>query len=180
MMRQVCVLIVMVMLMMSLPQPAAAQSPTLSVTAPKDGDAIESDMVNVTFTTSNIKLVPTTIPVAEAGKHPEVNRPGEGHVHFVLDLQPLVVWEKADPYTFTNVPAGEHQLMVEVEQNDHSSFSPPVMQHIQFRSGMPKGLPVTGADPMSNAATAKVLLALAILLIVGSVLIRPRKRVTGR
>lgn len=179
MMRQVCMLIVMVLLLMSIPQPAAAQGPTLSVTAPKDGDAIESDTVNITFTTSNIKLVPTTIPVAEAGKHPEVNRPGEGHLHFVLDLQPLVVWEKADPYTFTNVPAGEHQLMVEVVQNDHSSFSPPVMQHIQFRSGMPKELPVTGADRMSDDAVAKAMLALGILLIVGSGLIRPRKRVAG-
>jgi hypothetical protein len=179
-MRQVCVLIVIVMLMLSVPDPAAAQSPTLSVTAPKDGATIDSDTVNITFTTSNIKLVPTTIPVAEAGKHPEVNRPGEGHLHFVLDLQPLVVWEKADPYTFTNLPAGQHQLMVEVVQNDHSSFSPPVIQHIQFRSGMPKGLPVTGADPTFDDTVIRALLALGILLIVGSGLIRPRKRVAGR
>ena len=179
-MRQVCVLIVIVMLMLSVPDRAAAQGPTLSVTAPKDGATIDSDTVNITFTTSNIKLVPTTIPVAEAGKHPEVNRPGEGHLHFVLDLQPLVVWEKADPYTFTNVPTGQHQLMVEVVQNDHSSFSPPVIQHIQFRSGMPKGLPVTGADPMSDDTVMRALLALGILLIVGSGLIRARRRVTGR
>jgi hypothetical protein len=171
-MRQFCMLIVMVMLMLSMPEPAAAQGPTLSVIAPKDGVAIESDTVNITFTTSNIKLVPTTVPVAEAGKHPEVNRPGEGHLHFVLDLQPLVVWEKADPYTFTNVPAGEHQLMVEVVENDHSSFSPPVVQHIRFRSSMPKALPVTGAGRMSDAAIVEALLAFGILLIVSGGLIR--------
>lgn len=178
-MRQVSILLAMAMLVLSMPTPAAAQGPTLSVNAPQNGAMINTDTVTINFTTSNIKLVPTSIPVAEAGKHPEANHQGEGHLHFVLDLQPLVVWEKADPYAFTNVPPGEHQLVVEVVQNDHSSFSPPVMQHIQFRSGMPKGLPVTGADPMSDAV-AKVLLALAIMLIVGSCLIRPRKRVTGR
>src|SRR5215217_2013122 len=173
MMRQVCMLIVIVMLLMSIPQPAAAQSPILSVTAPKDGDAIDSDTVNITFTTSNIKLVPTTIPVAEAGKHPEVNRPGEGHLHFVLDLQPLVVWEKADPYTFSNVPAGQHQLMVEVVQNDHSSFSPPVMQQIRFRSGMPQALPATAAGGMSDGIVVGALLTMGILLIGLGGLIRP-------
>jgi hypothetical protein len=178
-MRQVCVLIVMVMLL-SVPQPAAAQGPTLSVTGPKDGDVIKSNTVNITFTASNIKLVPTTISVAEAGKHPEVNRPGEGHLHFVLDLQPLVVWEKADPYTFTNVPPGEHQLAVELVQNDHSSLSPPVMQHIRFRSGMPEGLPVTGASPMSDYTVVAALLTLGILLIVGGVLIQLRKRAARR
>jgi hypothetical protein len=101
-------------------------------------------------------------------------------LHFVLDLQPLVVWESGDPYTFANVPAGEHQLMVELVNNDHSPLSPPVMQHIQFRSGMPKGLPVTGADPMSDDAGVRVLLTLGILLIVGSGFIRPHKRVAGR
>src|SRR4051812_12102181 len=110
MMRQVCMLIVMVMIMMTIPQPAAAQGPTLSVIAPKSGDDVDGSTIKITFTTSNIKLVATSVPVAEAGKRPEVNRAGEGHLHFVLDLQPLVVWESGDPYTFTGVPAGEHQL----------------------------------------------------------------------
>lgn len=179
-MRQVCMLIVVVMLMLGVAQPAAAQGPTLSVVTPKSGQAIDGSSVSVSFTTSNIKLVPTSISVAEAGKHPEANRPGEGHLHFVLDLQPLVVWESADPYTFANVPAGQHQLMVELVNNDHSPLSPPVMQQIQFRSGMPSGLPVTGADPTSPNRAAGALLAVGLLLIGSSMLIRPRRRVARR
>jgi hypothetical protein len=173
-------LIVMVMLMLSIAQPAAAQGPTLSVVTPKSGAVIDSNTVSVSFTTSNIKLVPTSIPVAEAGKHPEANRPGEGHLHFVLDLQPLVVWESGDPYTFSNVPAGQHQLMVELVNNDHSPLSPPVMQQIQFRSGMPSGLPVTGAAPISDERSVGALLMAGALLIVVSALIRPRRRATRR
>ncbi len=178
-MRQVSILLAMVMLVLGVAAPVAAQGPTLSVSAPQNGAVINGNTVTINFTTSNIKLVPTTIPIAEAGKHPEANHQGEGHVHFVLDLQPLVVWEKADPYTFTNVPAGDHQLMVEVVQNDHSSFSPPVMQQIRFRSGMPQALPVTATGGMSDGLLG-VLIAIGILLLVSGGLIRPRKSVAGR
>jgi LPXTG-motif cell wall-anchored protein len=176
-MRQIGLLIVMLMLLLSIAQPAAAQGPTLSVVTPKSGESIDGSTVSVSFTTSNIKLVPTSIPVAEAGKRPEANHPGEGHLHFVLDLQPLVVWESGDPYTFSGVPAGEHQLMVELVNNDHSPLSPPVMQQIQFRSGMPRGLPVTGDDSMSDAGMVGALLISSLLVIAGSMLVRPRRRV---
>src|SRR5262245_26728039 len=101
MIRRVRLLAVLLLLFVIV-APVAAAGPSLSVTSPKNGADIEGNTVTVRFTTSDINLVATTVPVAEAGKHPEVNQPGEGHLHFVLDLQPLVVWEKGDPYTFTN------------------------------------------------------------------------------
>jgi LPXTG-motif cell wall-anchored protein len=176
-MCQLRMLIVMMVLMLGVPQPAAAAGPELTVTAPKDGAVIDGSTVTISFITANIKLVPTTIPVTEAGKHPEANHPGEGHLHFVLDLQPLVVWEKADPYTFTNLPPGDHQLMVELVQNDHSSLSPSVMQHIRFRSGMPESLPVTGAGPTSYADTGSALVILGVLLVAAGALLLRRRRV---
>lgn len=154
--------------------PASAAGPELTVVAPKEGAVIEGDSVTISFTTSDIKIVPTTVPVAEAGKHPDANRPGEGHLHFVLDLQPLVVWESGDPYTFANVPPGEHQLMVELVQNDHSPLSPRVMQQIRFRTSVaPQRMPATGAA--SNAGVAPALLVVVFLLmIVGFALRRQR------
>jgi hypothetical protein len=167
------------MLVLSMPSPAAAQGPTLNVSAPTNDAAIDGNTVTVVFTASNIKIVPTSVAVEEAGRRPEANQPGEGHLHFVLDLQPLVVWEKLDAYTFTNVPPGEHQLMVEIVQNDHSSLSPPVMQHIRFRSGMPQARPVTAAGGMPDGVVG-ALIALGILLVLGGSLISchapPRRR----
>ncbi len=155
----------------------AAAGPEVTVVAPKDGAVIRDSSVTVTFTTANIKLVPTTVPVAEAGKHPEANKPGEGHVHFVLDLQPLVVWEKGDPYTFSNVPPGQHQLMVELVQNDHSSLSPRVMRMIQFQVAGPGMLPNTGAETDEWPGRAALLALAMLLLIAGAIALRGRSRI---
>src|SRR5438046_816450 len=83
--------------------------------------------------------------------------------HQALDYRPPAACNFAPPTTACNF----------APPTAVCNFAPPttVMQHIQFRSGIPKELPVTGADPMSNDAVAKGLLALAILLIVGSSLI---------
>jgi hypothetical protein len=161
-MRKVRFIAVLLLLIVAA-TPAFAAGPSLSVAAPEDGAVIEGSTVKVTFTTAEIKLVPTTVPISEAGKRPDANKPGEGHLHFVLDLQPLVVWEKAEPYTFTDVPAGEHQLMAELVQNDHSSLSPRVMQMIHFRTiavgQMPATMPVTG-EGAGDGVLSLLLLAL--------------------
>jgi hypothetical protein len=130
----------------------------LVVTAPANGDTIDRTDVVVRFEASGFSIVPSTIPLAEAGQHPEVNRPAEGHVHLMLDLGPVVVWNVADPYTFSNVPPGEHQLMVELVNNDHSSFSPAVLQEIQFRSMASQILPRTGEARSNDGSLARLAL----------------------
>jgi hypothetical protein len=114
--------------------PAVDAEPQLTVVGPAPGVTVAGTSVTVSFRVADLRLVPTTVPVAEAGMRPEANRAGEGHVHFLLDAQPLVVWERLDPYTFTNVPPGEHVLLVELVQNDHGALSPPVAQTIRFRT----------------------------------------------
>lgn len=116
--------------------PAAAQTPgpAVVVTSPQQGQVIDGTSVTVTFQVAYFQIVPTSIPLSEAGKHPEVNRPGQGHVHFVLDLLPLVTHYDYGPYTFTDLPPGQHQLMVELVNNDHSPFPIRVMQIIQFQT----------------------------------------------
>jgi hypothetical protein len=150
----------------------AAQSAALTVLTPKNGDVLKNAAFSITFQTANIKIVPTTVPVAEAGKHPEANIVGEGHLHFVLDLQPLVVWEKTDPYTFNDVPPGEHRLMAELVNNDHSSLSPRVMQMIMFRVEGPSTLPTTAQAEAWPGTSGLFLAGLATLIIlIGAVLI---------
>jgi hypothetical protein len=120
-----------------------AANPGLTVSSPAPGVVIQGDSVTVDFDVSNFRVVPSTVPLAEAGKHPEVNRPGEGHLHLVLDLTPVVVVDKDEAYTFTNVPAGEHRLMVELAENDHASLSPRVVREITFQ--VAPSMPRTGA-----------------------------------
>lgn len=179
-MRRLLLLSVLLVLIAGSSSPAVAQGPELTVIAPADGAIINQTGVTVEFKTSNIKIVPTSVPVTEAGKHPEANRPGEGHLHFVLDLQPLVVWERGDPYTFTNVPPGEHQLMVELVNNDHSSLSPRVMRMVRFRSGAAQTLPNTGWAEALPLDFAPLLLVLAVLALAAGSLVRQRRHWIGK
>jgi len=176
-MRQIYLLVALCALLLVPNAGPAVASASLTVVEPKDGASISRKNVTVTFTASEITLVKTTVPVAEAGKHPEMNRPGQGHVHFVLDLQPLVVWEQADPYTFADVPPGEHQLMVELVENDHSSFSPRIMQTIRFRTTDSKPAPVAmPATSEPSDGPWPVLLILAVFLILGGASILRHRR----
>ena len=149
---------------------AAAQGVQLTVQSPQDGATAKGTDVTVQFQTSGIQLVDTNVPVSEAGKRPDANKPGQGHVHFMLDLQPLVVWTKGDPYTFSNLQPGQHQLMVEVVENDHSPLSPPVRKEVHFTTQL--DLPQTGsAEGQTGPAGALALLAIG-LLVAGGLLAR--------
>ena len=106
--------------------PVAAADPGLTVQGPTNGSTIVASSVTINFTVTDFNIVPSTIPLSEAGKHPELNHPGEGHLHLKLDLQPLIVWDKNAPYTLTNIAPGNHQLMIELANNDHASLSPPL------------------------------------------------------
>lgn len=146
--------------------PTVGASPTLAIVAPANGAAIQGSSVAVTFKTSDIKIAPATVALEEAGKRPEVNRADECHLYLTLDLWPMVVWDRAETYTFNNVPAGEHLLTVELVNNDHAPFSPPIVQTIRFTSSAapsaPTQMPSTGAGD-HTALWPFVLLALALL-----------------
>jgi hypothetical protein len=167
-MRWIRIATIALTLMLGSFTPATAAGPDITVRAPQEGAIIDASSVTVDVTASGITLVPTSVPVTEAGKRPEANRPGEGHLHFVLDLQPLVIWDRAASYTFADVQPGEHILMVELVNNDHSALSPPVMRQIRFRTTMTGRLPATGAaeTPVDSGAGMLALIAVGIALYV--------------
>jgi hypothetical protein len=134
--------------------------PALAVSVPSDSGVVAGTNVTVRFSATGIRLVPTTVPIAQAGQRPDANRPGEGHVHFMLDAQPLVVWERAEPYTFANVPPGDHVLMVELVQNDHGPLSPPIARQIRFRTTALLG--ASGAAPARPAVQGALLAGLTL------------------
>lgn len=153
--------------------PVAGAVPEITVISPANGAVVQGTSVTIVFNTRDLTVVRSPVPLDEGGQHPEVNRPGQGHVHFYLDLLPVVIWERATPYTFTNVPAGEHELTIELETNDHTDFDPPVTQQLRFRTVT--YLPVSGGDPMSPSGSAGAVLALAGLA-TGAGLIMSRQR----
>jgi hypothetical protein len=159
-MRALLILTAWLVCILGVLTPAAAQGPTLTVTAPQQGAVINDTTVTVQFQVNGLTMVPSSVPLAEAGKRPEANRPGEGHLHLMLDLQPVVVWDRNEPYTFQDVPPGEHHLMVEVANNDHSSLSPPVVQHIRFRIAGPETMPNTGSAAAGQPQYWSMLLVL--------------------
>ena len=116
-MYKLIVLIGMLMLTLGTTGAAVAEGPGLTISNLKDGDRITGTTVTVNFAVSSFEIVPSSVPISEAGKHPELNHPGQGHLHLMLDMQPLAVWSESKPYTFLNIPPGDHQLMVELVQD---------------------------------------------------------------
>jgi hypothetical protein len=174
-MRRLRLVLIVAGLMLGSAGMAAAQSPTLQVTAPVEGSTVEGTNVTVAFTVTGINIVESPVPLERAGQQPEANHPGEGHVHFMLDLGSLIVWTSTEPYTFTNVPPGEHQLMVEVINNDHSSLDPPVVQQIRFRTSAGQVMPNTGEPAPNSTPVYAGVLALAGIALLGAGLVLRRR-----
>jgi hypothetical protein len=133
-------------LAMSAATPVVAAGPSVEVTSPRLGENLTTSDIEVVFHTADFDIMQSTVPVAEAGHHPEMNQAGQGHMHLTLDVQPLVIWTSNAPYTFHDVAFGPHLLRVELVNADHSSLVPPVIQQVQFRTG-PGQLPNTGSAP---------------------------------
>jgi len=172
-MRRLITAILAVLLLAWPSASAVAAAPVLSVATPADGAIISDSSFTVTFHVANFQIVQSTVPLAEAGKHPEVNRPGEGHLHFILDLQPLVTWYQDTPYTFTNVAPGEHQLMIEVVENDHSSFNPRVMRMIRITET--PLMPATGGGGGQRSPLTPIGLGVAMFLLAFGTLLWGRR-----
>ncbi len=147
-MRRLLGIAVMLLLTLWLTAVAGAE-PQLSVVTPADGETILGTTVAVQVDIKDFKLIKSTVPASEAGKRPEANQPGQGMVHLKLDLFPLVILDQGTTHTFTNIPPGEHQLEIELANNDHSLLSPSVVQVIRFKTVALQAMPVTaGNDTM--------------------------------
>lgn len=182
-----CLLVLTAALVLLLgPSGSVAAAPQLTVTSPTEGVAIRGTEVTVNFETNGFRLVPSPIPLASTGRNPEGNRPDEGHLMLWLDLWPVAVVARGEPYTFTDVPPGEHLLVAELVNNDHSPLSPPLVRQIRFRTegsevsanSIPSAMPNTGmggARPAPDADMRYALLVLAALAMTASGLILRRR-----
>lgn len=120
--------------------------PVLSIVQPQNNASIFGSTVTFEFVIDNMVLVN---PDKKA-----IKKQGEGHLQIWLDKTPLtsesaIHYGAVIPYIFNHVSPGTHSLVVEVVNNDNTSFSPKVMQIIQFETiGEPAPtLPVKKISP---------------------------------
>jgi len=133
------------------PVVASSGAPALTIISPQNGATVPAGNVIVTAQISNFNVV---------DKQSKTSVPGEGHLHFYMDVNPIptdagkparpadknAAWAHVSgtTYTFMNGPAGMHAFSVELANNDHTPVQPPVVQSVM----------VTVAD--SGAAAAAI------------------------
>ena len=136
--------------------------PTLDVLTPSEGQTIYGDKVPVLLDAQNFQIVDF------ANNTKTVN--GQGHVHLWLDDEQMTAQSAAkaieDTFTFSDVPAGDHKLKVELVANDHSSLKPPVAKEISFKTA-----PVSSAVPPEAEGGFDKKTALVIFVVVALVII---------
>ncbi len=108
-------------------------APSVAITSPRDGAALPPGDITVSVQVTNFRLVPSFGQAAV---------PGEGHLHYFLDLPVPLTDETAGgspghfvpstdtSFTFPDVPPGTHNFSVELANNDHSPFPQPVFSTV--------------------------------------------------
>lgn len=110
--------------------PASGTVPELTITAPADGAVLPAGNITVSVRVSSFRMVP------QYGAYV----PGEGHLHYYMDLPSIAPPENLPPgsfvpttdtsYTWANVPAGTHTFTVELASSDHTPLPQPVKRTV--------------------------------------------------
>ncbi len=134
--------------LLSLKLAYAAPVPLLKIDGPTDGQVIESFVVDLNFSLKNFTL-------KDFNQLPK-NNPNQGHMHIWLDQDNptkdnAIMYYKASPYTFADVAAGKHTFIVELVNNDHTSFDPQIIQTIKFETKAPAGSESAPVKPSDSA-----------------------------
>lgn len=132
--------------------PSTTVAPMIMITSPMDGATVLAGNVTVTATVSNFNVV---------DKQGQTRVPGEGHVHFYMDVSPIpsdpakpaippdasAAWAHVSgtTYTFTNVTTGPHTFAVQLVNNDHTPISPIVTDSVTVTA--------TGSSATTQPAT---------------------------
>lgn len=91
-------------------------APTISIVEPATGDTVASTF-NLTVAIENFTLAPDKVEGA--------NAEGEGHYHVFVDGAYLVPGV-ADTTEIKDLAAGDHEIYVSLQNNDHTDLTTPV------------------------------------------------------
>jgi len=130
-------------------------APSVSITSPAAGATITGNSVNVTVSPQNFQVVaPGGAPVA-----------GQGHLHFYMDVAvpttpgvPAVTAQgtyhvsQGNSQIWENVTPGQHTFSVQLVNNNHTPFEPPVTASVTVTVQAPQ--PTATPAPTEPAAPA--------------------------
>lgn len=155
--------------------PVLAQSPSLQIISPAEGDTVHGNQVLIKFKADNF-----TFTDFRGGA---VVKPNEGHLHIWLDsgnpvAETALKQISTEPYILDNVPTGSHTVTLELVHSDHTSLSPKVVKNVHFSSVAPQ--PATtptekpGALPPSAQIAIGVAIAIAAILGFAYITLKPK------
>ena len=164
-----------------------AQTSTLTIDSPKEGDVISKDEALVKFKVEDFTIT-------DFRRKPPPQK-GQGHLHFWIDqenptTENAIEHISSQPYLMIGIEPKEHTLIVELVGNDHLSLNPPVKQAIKFSTtaaARSKTIEEAQASPIPATPVSKALfnqigspfivaIALVIVAVLGAVLIYLRKQ----
>lgn len=138
------------------PSPASGTNPDLTITSPAEGAVLPAGDITVSVRVNNFNLVP---------RYGQPYAAGEGHLHYYMGVGgPAVPGSSAaiapiafiptteTSYTWVDVPAGIHTFSVELANNDHSPFIPPVIKTVTV-TVLPTTTTTTGTAPDIRSCT---------------------------
>ena len=131
-----------VVLFFLFPHLIVAQSPTriippqLTIISPSDGEQIFGSEVAVSFIINNFIF-------------------SKGHLHIFLDQEEETSANaqeitKAIDFTLEDIPGGQHKLVLELVNNDHTSLKPRVVKEVHFSTSQPKPTNLTATPNAIN------------------------------
>lgn len=124
--------------------PVTNDVPILALISPTNNEQIFGSKVTVSFIVKNFVFTDFTVRTK--------NQTGEGHLNIWLDennssyenAQKII---RATDFTLEDIKAGNHQLILELVNNDNTSLKPPVVEVISFTTIAQREIPtvtVTG------------------------------------
>ncbi len=130
----------------------------VTITSPEEGADVTAGNVTVSVNVTNFTLIEPT---------GQLNAPGEGHLHYYLDA-PVPTNESAPAipetggyvvsantsYTWENVTAGEHNLSVQLVNNDHTPLIPLMFETVNVTAdGNVTPMPTENVTPVENVTS---------------------------
>ena len=147
----------------------SAASPAVSIVTPLVNQTVIGNQVNVKLKVDSFQLL-------DWHRYPK-SKSGQGHVHLWLDLATptaaSAIKTTSTMYTFANVKPGNHMLLVELVNNDHSSLVPKATASMSFKTA-PASYAPNSSTLLFFAITAFLLVTAALYLVAPKTKVKTR------